>query len=302
MHNPHLTYYTRTDQLRQIDIYHLPSQHRIHTIKAGDKTGMAMCLALLHHENTLTLIAAFENGYATVQRLEADGQWVTTYNSQVHSQPVLSLSVHNDFFITSSADSIVSKHPIPTDLFFPLQDPEPPKITERVVEIIDDEPKATSLLSAVLKSSSSSQAPTGPSKKGVAWKDPIKTINTKHSGQQSLDIRSDGRIFATAGWDSKVRVYSVKTMKELAVLKWHQVGCFAVAFADVRISDKAKEDNKSTAQQGNVNKATTSVTKRTTSLVKAGLSVKEQRIATARQTHWIAAGAKDGKISLWDIY
>jgi WD40 repeat protein len=262
---------------------------------------MAMCLALLHHKDALTLVAAFENGYATVQRLEADGQWVTTYNSQAHSQPVLSLSVYNDFFITSSADSIVAKHPIPTDLFFPLEDPEPPKSTERIVEILDDEPKAKSLLSAGLKSSSL-QAATGTSKKGIAWKDPLKTINTKHSGQQSLDIRSDGRIFATAGWDSKVRVYSTKTMKELAVLKWHQVGCYAVAFADVKISDKAKEESTSTTHQEDGNKATTSLTTRTTSLVKTGLSVKEQRIATARQTHWIAAGAKDGKISLWDIY
>ncbi|CAF3648706.1 unnamed protein product [Fusarium graminearum] len=283
-----------------IDIYHLPSQHRIHTIKAGDKTGMAMCLALLQHENILTLVAAFENGYATVQRLEADGQWVTTYNSQAHSQPVLSLRVYDDFFITSSADSIVAKHPIPIDLFFPLQNPETPQSTERVVEIIDDEPKATSLLSAGLKSSSS-KATKATSKKGIAWKDPIKTINTKHSGQQSLDIRSDGRIFATAGWDSKVRVYSIKTMKELAVLKWHQVGCYAVAFADVKISDKAKKESTYTTQE-NENKSTKSLTTRTTSLVRAGLSVKEQRIETARQTHWIAAGAKDGKISLWDIY
>ncbi|RGP80172.1 astra-associated 1 [Fusarium longipes] len=282
-----------------IDIYHLPSQHRIHTIKAGDKTGMAMCLALSHHKDALTLIAAFENGFATVQRLGADGQWVTTYNSQAHSQPVLSLSVYDDYFITSSADSIVAKHPIPTDLFFPIQDPEPPKSTERVVEIVDVEPKAKSLLSAALRSSPP-QATVGGSKKGVAWKDPLKTINTKHSGQQSLDIRSDGRIFATAGWDSKVRVYSTKTMKELAVLKWHQVGCYAVAFSDVKVSDKAKEESESTAQQ-NENKAT-SLTKRTTSLVRSGLSVKEQRIAAARQTHWIAAGAKDGKISLWDIY
>ncbi|RBR24446.1 uncharacterized protein FIESC28_02737 [Fusarium coffeatum] len=283
-----------------IDIYHLPSQHRIHTIKAGDKTGMAMCLALLHHNDALTLIAAFENGYATVQRLEANGQWITTYNSQAHSQPVLSLRVFNDFFITSSADSIVAKHPIPTRLFFPLKEMEPPKSTERVVEIIDEDPKGKSLLSAGLKSSSA-QTSTGAPKKGVPWRDPLKAINTKHSGQQSLDIRSDGRIFATAGWDSKVRVYSSKTMKELAVLKWHQVGCYAVAFANVKISNKAK-DNTSTTGEEDETKTTTSLSTRTTSLARTGLSVKEQRIATARQTHWIAAGAKDGKISLWDIY
>ena len=233
--------------------------------------------------------------------IKADGQWITTYNSQAHSQPVLSLKVFDDFFITSSADSIVAKHPIPTQLFFPLEDTEPPKSTERVVEITDDDdPKGKSLLSAGLQSSSA-QTSTGAPKKGVAWKDPLKAINTKHSGQQSLDIRSDGKIFATAGWDSKVRVYSTKTMKELAVLKWHQVGCYAVAFADVKVSDKAK-DNTSTTGEEDRTKTTTSLSTRTTSLARTGLSVKEQRIATARQTHWIAAGAKDGKISLWDIY
>ncbi|KAF5666340.1 ASTRA-associated 1 [Fusarium heterosporum] len=280
-----------------IDIYQLPSQRRIHTIKAGDKTGMAMCLALLHHKDALTLIAAFENGYVVVQRLEPDGQWTTMYHSQAHSQPVLSLGVYSDYFITSSADSIIAKHPIPTDLFFPLADTEPPMTTERVVEIIDEEPKAKSLLSAGLQTST--QASTSAPRKGVAWRDPLKTINTKHSGQQSLDIRSDGRIFATAGWDSKVRVYSLKTMKELAVLKWHQVGCYAVAFADVKVADQA--DNP-TAKQEKEARATSTLSTRTGSLFKAGMSVKEQRINAARKTHWIAAGAKDGKVSLWDIY
>ncbi|KAF4997159.1 hypothetical protein FGRMN_4053 [Fusarium graminum] len=280
-----------------IDIYQLPSQRRIHTIKAGDKTGMAMCLALLHHKDALTLIAAFENGYVVVQRLGSGGQWTTMYHSQAHSQPVLSLGVYSDYFITSSADSIIAKHPIPTDLFFPLEDAEPLATTERVVEIIDEEPKAQSLLSAGLQPST--QTSTSAPRKGVAWRDPLKTINTKHSGQQSLDIRSDGRIFATAGWDSKVRVYSAKTLKELAVLKWHQVGCFAVAFADVRVTDQA---NNPTAKHEKEAKATSTLSTRTVSLFKAGMSVKEQRVDTARKTHWIAAGAKDGKISLWDIY
>merc|ERR1711939_357892 len=60
-----------------------------------------------------------------------------------------------------------------------------------------------------------------------------KSIDTKHAGQQGLSIRSDGRIFATAGWDARVRVYSAKTLKELAVLKWHKEGCYSTAFADV---------------------------------------------------------------------
>ncbi|KAK3065659.1 Astra associated protein 1 Asa1, partial [Teratosphaeriaceae sp. CCFEE 6253] len=43
-----------------------------------------------------------------------------------------------------------------------------------------------------------------------------KIVHTKHAGQQSLVVRADGRIFATAGWDGRIRVYSAKTMKELA--------------------------------------------------------------------------------------
>jgi hypothetical protein len=56
--------------------------------------------------------------------------------------------------------------------------------------------------------------------------------DTKHSGQASLAIRSDSLLCATAGWDARIRVYSVKTLRELAVLKWHKTGCLAVAFGN----------------------------------------------------------------------
>lgn len=32
------------------------------------------------------------------------------------------------------------------------------------------------------------------------------------------------------------------------------------------------------------------------------LSVQQQRDEKARMTHWLAAGSKDGKVSLWDVY
>ncbi|MCJ1404172.1 ASTRA complex subunit [Xylographa trunciseda] len=62
---------------------------------------------------------------------------------------------------------------------------------------------------------------------------PLQLSDTKHAGQQGLRIRSDGKIYATAGWDARVHVYSAKTMKELAVLKWHKEGCYATAFAEI---------------------------------------------------------------------
>lgn len=113
-----------------------------------------------------------------------------------------------------------------------------------------------------------------------------KTLQTRHAGQQSLNVRSDGKVFATAGWDGRLRVYSPKSMKELAVLKWHKEGCYALAFAEVTKA-AAGQENESEAKQGDV---------------KPELTISEQRIAKAASGHWLAAGSKDGKISLWDIY
>jgi ASTRA-associated protein 1 len=111
---------------------------------------------------------------------------------------------------------------------------------------------------------------------------PLATVDTKHSGQQGLSVRSDGKIFATAGWDGKVRVYSPKTMKEVAVLKWHDVGCYAVAFSEV------EEDHLGDANEG--------------SLLAKSDTIRSRRIQHAQTAHWLAAGSKDGKVSLWEIY
>ena len=117
-----------------------------------------------------------------------------------------------------------------------------------------------------------------------------KLAQTKHAGQQSLTIRNDEKVFATAGWDSRVRVYSTKTMNELAVLKWHKDGCYAVAFADVNIKTTLKANNELNAQDD------------TNSLVLRQLTVAEKRTEKTKATHWLAVGSKDGKVSLWDIY
>ncbi|KAK4935848.1 Astra associated protein 1 Asa1 [Elasticomyces elasticus] len=125
-------------------------------------------------------------------------------------------------------------------------------------------------------------------------RNPEKSVNTKHAGQQGLSYRSDGKILATAGWDGRVRVYSAKTLKELAVLKWHTLGCYATAFADVNPGD---DNHESTGTESSTSQATDVLSKLT-----ALDLIKQQRAEKARLTHWLAAGGKDGKISLWDIY
>ena len=113
-----------------------------------------------------------------------------------------------------------------------------------------------------------------------------KAVQTKHAGQQGLTIRSDEKIFATAGWDGRVRVYSSKTMNELAVLKWHKEGCYAIAFANISTTSELNHDKEEDSN----------------GVIKRNLTVSEKRTEKAKSTHWLAAGSKDGKVSLWDIY
>ena len=119
---------------------------------------------------------------------------------------------------------------------------------------------------------------------------PLKTVNTKHAGQQGLSIRSDGKIFATAGWDARVRVYSSKTMKELAVLKWHKDGCCSTTFALV-LDDEERPQEPRPSDSPLFASNNTALNR-----------IKQERSLKAQRIHWLAAGGKDGKISLWDIY
>jgi WD40 repeat protein len=121
-----------------------------------------------------------------------------------------------------------------------------------------------------------------------------KINNTKHAGQQSLSVRSDGRLFACGGWDSRVRVYSAKTLKEVAVLKWHKEGVYAVAFAKLLEGT----DFESNAEAGATENMEGKMVKRETGLSK----LQRQREEKMQVKHWVAAGAKDGKISLWELF
>jgi WD40 repeat protein len=209
---------------------------------------MVMAVSIFHHPQTahLIVIAGYESGHTVVSRLSPIHSWQVIYTSQPHTQPVLSLDVSasKDFYLTSSADATIAKHPILV-------------ISETLRPTIETLP--------------------------------LKTLQTKHSGQQSLRIRNDGKIFATAGWDSKVRVYATKSLKELAVLKWHKEGCYSVAFANVK--DENIEGEEVEEEKGK------DLVKKT-----AEMTVKQERLWKAKTAHWLAVGSKDAKVSLWDIY
>jgi WD40 repeat protein len=292
---------------------------------------MVMALSLFHVDEVLTLVAGYENGMAVVAQLDPKGTWVTRYQAQTHSQPILSLDVSPklDFFITSGADAIIAKHPIPTTSMS-QPTPSPPTTTnpsnaDPVGTTPSSPPSAhhpaspsqpnpsKSLLAAALANAapalpSSSPSPTLVPEKPILESTPIKKVNTKHAGQQSLRIRSDGAIFATAGWDARVRVYSTKTLAEVAVCKWHEAGCYAVAFADVLASSTEESSPPASGAKGQLEGCGTGEDgSRTRDIVPVvpklvAVTVSERRMRQARRTHWLAAGSKDGKVSLWDVF
>lgn len=255
---------------------------------------MVMAVSIFYSGANLTVIVGFESGHTAVSQLVDGHGWNILYLSQPHSQPILSLAVDPNHlsYITSSADAIIAKHPIPS---LSEQDSGPTSMDSPSVEGESNTfTSGMSILSRGLASASPQKNRGIYQPKIDRQTKPSKIVQTKHSGQQGLRIRSDGKIFATAGWDSRVRVYSLQSLKELAVLKWHKEGCYAVAFA--RITSPGDDigkvgEIKTTDEEGAVAAVTDAI-----------LSVKEKRDLRATTTHWLAAGSKDGKVSLWDIY
>lgn len=120
---------------------------------------------------------------------------------------------------------------------------------------------------------------------------PYKVNNTKHAGQQSLVVRPDNRLLATGGWDARIRIYSAKTLKEVAVLKWHKQGVYSVAFAAILDAAELRNDVAEDMTESGV-------TKRETGLSR----LQKQREEKMQSKHWVVAGAKDGKVSLWEVF
>jgi len=227
-----------------------------------------MALSLFTHPSSaeLTVIAGYESGHTVISSLSpSNNTWATIYTAHSHAQPILSLSISlsDNCYFTSSADANIAKHPIPAAV-----------LVDDDVEEIKRE---------------------GPAAGGADGE--LKILKTGHSGQQSLQVRNDGKIFATAGWDGRVRVYAVKTMRELAVLKWHKEGCYAVAFADVNVNVDGLSGLAHDRNKGGDGREGKELVGRI-----GALTVKQERLRKAETTHWLAVGSKDGKVSLWDIY
>ena len=198
---------------------------------------------------------------------------------------------------TSPEPLSFSKQPLPANT------PTPPTISFAKVPLAES-PANTSkpaglstMLSSITHSEPRHKPPRPKPHLQVTLQPAYKTIDTKHAGQQSLHVRSDGRLLVTGGWDTRIRIYSSKTLKEVAVLKWHKEGVYAVAFSTILAPDEhLSQHHDADADAAEPNKLL--VQQQETGLAK----LQRQREEQMQLKHWVVAGAKDGKISLWEVF
>ncbi len=254
-----------------IDFFQLPSERRVSQIKSDkhNPTGMVMAVALFHQEEESSPKLVLVSGYE-------DGRVLVHIHHGVLTDPAEARRWQTTMSCKAHTQPVLS---------------------------LDILPLRTHFLSSSADATIAKFSLLSLSARATIEEQPEKTANTKHAGQQGLSIRSDGKIFATAGWDGRVRVYSCKTVKELAVLKWHKVGIYSIAIADVDVGsrDDTRPNDSSKHGVSSGTKLPTTSNEITKNMNALDL-IKQRREKKARHTHWLAAGGKDGKISLWDIY
>ncbi|CAB0028558.1 unnamed protein product [Trichogramma brassicae] len=86
-----------------------------------------------------------------------------------------------------------------------------------------------------------------------------KKLPLKNPGTASIAIRPDMRVFAAGGWDSCIRIYSMKTLRPLAVLNQHKATINEIVYSTSKVD-------------------------------------------AYNSKCLMAAGGKDGNISLWSLY
>ena len=306
---------------------------------------MALKLAHHQSSTSVIIIAGYEGGFTAVHLLHHSSRAMDKpipdfakliYLSQPHTQPVLSLDASPDAktYFTSSADAVIAAHRVPdmplnighdAELFpetrsnsIPLPpesiDPTLTSLTSTLSfhkQTIAPIPSSTtpnsglsSALSGALPLPKSKPSP--PFAAAHTVQTPYKVIQTKHAGQQSLRVRSDGRLLVTGGWDSRARIYSTKTLKELAVLKWHKEGVYAVDFSEILdVPPTADHTDTVTCRAedaGEWSEHNGEVIDRAQSGASGLNRLQRRRDEQIRSKHWVAVGSKDGKVSLWEVF
>lgn len=61
-------------------------------------------------------------------------------------------------------------------------------------------------------------------------------ISVKNAGISCIKIRNDMKVFASGGWDGRIRIFSWKSMRPLAVLTEHKTNIMDIVYSDDKVS------------------------------------------------------------------
>ncbi|KAG0266671.1 Guanine nucleotide binding protein (G protein), beta polypeptide 1-like [Mortierella polycephala] len=155
----------------------------------------------------------------------------------------------------------------------------------------------------------------------------VRQVSLKANGIADVKVRNDNKILALAGWDGRIRIFSCKTLKPLAVLKCHREGLYCIGLANVLEMTK-ESDERIFAEQNRLPTDGSTSASSASDVITAdsqdvesksrqvndndssssdedGDSDLEDALEGRRQwakRHWIAAAGKESRISLWEIY
>lgn len=68
------------------------------------------------------------------------------------------------------------------------------------------------------------------------------SVNVTNPGFNDCRVRTDGKFVVFAGWDSNIRLFSGKTLKPLAVLKYHKDSVYCIAFSEENLMACGSKD------------------------------------------------------------
>lgn len=253
-----------------IDIFHLPLKRRVSTIRADSTTQTGMLMAVnifLSTAGHLHVASAFESGHVML--------FVCRDKYFRDESALLTSDITKAWRWECVYSHMSHKQPALSICLSPKKD--------YFISSAAD--------GALVKHPVPNASPAGASVAG-AGHSPLAIQKTAHSGQQSLHMRSDGRVFATACWDKAARLYYCETLQLKSTLTWNKDGCAVLAFADLdasqepRVRPRADEPDPGSFHRGE----------------KTLGGLLQRRARKVHQTRWLAVGTKTGPICLWEVY
>ncbi|KAF9103880.1 ASTRA complex subunit, partial [Mortierella sp. AM989] len=139
-------------------------------------------------------------------------------------------------------------------------------------------------------------------------------VALKSNGIADIKIRSDNKIMGLAGWDGRIRIFSAKSLKPLAVLKHHREGLNCLGFAylygldpSTDVEETAEEKGKVEMSSENSSASTPNKHEEDDETDEASENESdedsdlEDMLEGRRQwsrRHWIAVGGKENRINI----